>query len=70
MPGDIEVLHAIKDLNLDQKLTSKVELGYNAADDLIQIKKTVDGTERLRIITDPDIADNIVDKWVVYGEWS
>lgn len=70
MPGDIEVLHAIKDLSLDQKLTSKVELGYNAGDDLIQIKKTVDGTEHLRTITDPDIADNIVDKWVVYGEWS
>lgn len=70
MPGDIEVLHAIKDLNLDQKLTSKVELGYNAGGDMIQIKKTVDGTERLRIITDPDVTDNVVDKWVVYGEWS
>lgn len=70
MAGDVELLYAIKDLILDQKLTSKVELGYNAADDLIQIKKTVDGIEHLRVITDPDIADNVVDKWIEYGEWS
>ena len=70
MPGDMEVLYAIKDLTLDQKLTSKVELGYNVGGDMIQIKKTVDGTEHLRIITDPDIADNVVSKWIEYGEWS
>ncbi len=70
MSGDVELLYAVKDLNKDQSITPKVELGYNAGDDMIQIKKLVDGVEYLRIITDPDIVDNIVDKWIEYGEWS
>lgn len=70
MSGDTEVLYAIRDMNKDLKLKPKTELGYNASDDLIQIKKTVDGTEYLRIITDPDVTDQKVDRWVNYGEWN
>lgn len=51
-------------------LTPKTELGYNAADDLIQIKKTFLGITWLRVITDPDVADNVISKWVEYSDWS
>ncbi len=70
MPTDIEVLNAIESQNSDQKLTPEIHLGYNAGDDLIQIKKTVYGADFLRIITDPDVTDNVVDRWVEYGEWT
>jgi len=66
MPTDIEVLHAVNELTL----TPALSLGYNAADDLIQLKKTVGEKTYLRIITDPDIADNDVDRWVDYGAWA
>jgi hypothetical protein len=51
-------------------LTPKTELGYNVGEDLIQIKKTFLGITWLRVITDPNIADNTVDRWVAYGDWS
>lgn len=51
-------------------LTPKTEFGYNVGDDLIQVKKTFLGITWLRIITDPDVADNTVDRWVEYGDWS
>jgi hypothetical protein len=51
-------------------LTPKTELGYNVGEDLIQIKKTFLGISWLRVITDSDVADNIVNKWVEYGDWS
>ena len=51
-------------------LTPKTELGYNAAEDLIQIKKTFLGITWLRVITDPNIVDNVIDRWVEYGDWS
>ena len=51
-------------------LTPKTELGYNAGGDLIQIKKTFLGITWLRVITDPNIADNTIDRWVTYGDWS
>lgn len=70
MIGDVELLYAIRDLENSQKLTPEIHLGYNAGDELIQIKKTVCGTEYLRIITDPDVVDTVVDRWVEYGEWT
>ena len=51
-------------------LTPKVLLGYNAGGDLIQIKKTFLGITWLRVISDPDIADNVINRWVTYGDWS
>jgi hypothetical protein len=51
-------------------LSPKAELGYNAGGDLIQIKKTFLSITWRRIITDPDIVDNVVNKWVTYGDWS
>lgn len=55
---------------LFKTLTPKTELGYNAAEDLIQIKKTFLGITWKRVITDPNIADNVIDRWVTYGDWS
>lgn len=66
MATDTEVLHAVNELTI----TPALSLGYNAADDLIRIKKTVGDKTYLRIITDPDIADNVVDRWVDYGAWA
>ena len=66
MPTDTEVLHAVNELTL----TPALSLGYNAAGDLIQLKKIVGDKTYLRIITDPDIADNDIDRWVDYGAWA
>ena len=55
---------------LFKTLTPKVELGYNVGGDLIQIKKTFLSITWLRIITDPDVVDNVVNKWVEFGDWS
>ena len=51
-------------------LSPKTELGYNAAGDLIRIKKTFLGITWKRVITDPDVVDNVVNKWVEYSDWS
>lgn len=66
MPTDIEVLNAVNDLTI----TPALSLGYNAAGDLIQLKKTVGDKTYLRIITDPNIADNAIDRWVDYDAWT
>ena len=60
----------VKPSSLVRVLSPKTELGYNAAEDLIQIKKTFLGITWRRIITDPNIADNVIDRWVEYGDWS
>jgi len=51
-------------------LSPKTELGYNVDGDLIQIKKTFIGITWLREISDPDVSDNTVHRWVMYGDWS
>lgn len=60
----------VKPSLLTRILSPKTELGYNVGEDLIQIKKTFLGITWLRVITDPNIADNTVDRWVEYGDWS
>lgn len=60
----------VKPSLLTRVLSPKVELGYNVGGDLIQIKKTFLGITWLRIITDADIIDNVVNKWVEFGDWS
>jgi len=48
----------------------EVHLGYNVLDDLIVIRKLTSGGEIFeRQITDPDITDYVVDRWVVYSAW-
>ena len=66
MPTDTEVLQAVKDLTL----TPVLKLGYNAADDLIRVRKIISGTTYELVITDPDVTDNIVDRWVEYAGWN
>jgi len=60
----------VKPSMMFKTLSPKTELGYNVGGDLIQIKKTFLGITWLRVITDPNIADNAVDRWVQYGDWS
>ena len=60
----------VKPSALFKTLTPKTELGYNAGGDLIQIKKTFLSITWRRIITDPDVVDNVIDRWVEYGDWS
>jgi len=60
----------VKPSLLSRVLSPKTEIGFNAAGDLIKIKKTFLGISWLRVITDPDVADNAVNKWVEYGDWS
>lgn len=55
---------------LFKTLSPKVELGYNAGGDLIQIKKTFLDITWRRIITDPDVVDNVIDRWVLYDDWT
>jgi hypothetical protein len=60
----------VKPSMMFKTLTPKTELGYNAGGDLIQIKKTFLSITWRRIITDPDVADNVIDRWVEHGDWS
>jgi hypothetical protein len=69
MPGDVEVLYAIQDLNRDQKLKPRTVLGYNAGGDLLTVTKYVDGETHTRTITDPDVADHVVVREVDYGAY-
>lgn len=59
----------VKPSRLFRLLTPLTELGYNADDDLIQVKKTFFGITWLRTITDPDITDDVINKWVTYSDW-
>ncbi len=48
----------------------EVHLGYNVTNELILIRKlTSDGEIFERQVTDPDISDYAVDRWVVYSAW-
>ena len=60
----------VKPSLLVRVLSPKTEIGYNVGGDLIQIKKTFLGITWKRVITDSDVADNVVNKWVEYGDWS
>ena len=50
--------------------TAEIQVGYNAAGDMVALKKVVDGVTYQRDVTDPDVADTTVDRWVVYGTWA
>jgi len=63
---DTEILYAIKDI----VRSPRTLLGYNAADDLIRIRKVISGIIYERIITDPDVVDNVVAYEIEYGGWS
>lgn len=54
----------------DHRLTPATYLGYNAADDLVSMKKIIEGVTYQRNIIDPDVADTTVDKWIEYSDWS
>ena len=54
----------------DHRLTPETHLGYNLADDLVSMKKVIDGVTYQRSITDPDVADTVVARWVEYDTWS
>jgi len=54
----------------DHRLTPETHLGYNLADDLVSMKKVIDGVTYQRDITDPDVADRRVVREVEYSEWS
>ena len=54
----------------DHRLGVTTSLGYNAADDLVSIKKIIDGVTYLREIDDPNVVDKTVDRWVEYGDWN
>jgi len=48
----------------------ETRIGYNAAGDIIKIKKFTSAGEMFeRVIEDPDVSDRTVDKWVVYKKW-
>lgn len=45
-------------------------IGYNATDDVVKIKKfTTAGDMFERAIEDPDVADNVVAKWLKIRKW-
>lgn len=48
----------------------EVHLGYNASDELIIIQKlTSEGEIFERQVTDPDISDYSISRWVIYSAW-
>jgi len=56
--------------SIQPETTAEIHVGYNAAGDLVSLKKVADGVTYKRDVTDPDVADTTVDRWVVYGGWS
>lgn len=70
MSGDVEVLYAIRDQIRDQKLKPKTSLGYNAAGDMVEILKDINGAPYTRLIDDPDVSDKVAVKWIEYGTWT
>lgn len=49
----------------------EIHLGYNAADELIEILKfTAAGGIYKRAIRDPDISDYTVARYVIYSRWN
>jgi hypothetical protein len=50
-------------------LSPEVHLGYNVDDELVKIKKFINGKIFDRDVDDPDVVDKVVDRWVEYGEW-
>jgi len=57
------------EIRLERDGTPATYLRYNLADDLVSVKKVIDGITYRRNIIDPDVVDTTVDKWVEYGEW-
>ena len=51
-------------------MSPKVELGYNAVGDMVTIRKSINGITYDRLISDPGVADKVVDKWIEYGAWT
>ena len=48
----------------------EVHLGYNASNQIIVIRKlTSDGEKFERQITDSNISDYDIDRWVIYSAW-
>ena len=56
--------------SVQPETTAEIQIGYNAAGDIVSLKKVVDGVTYQRDVTDPDVADTTVDRWVVYGAWA
>jgi hypothetical protein len=54
----------------DHQLTPATYLGYNAVDDLVSMKRVINGVTYHRDVIDPDVADTTVDRWVEYGSWN
>jgi hypothetical protein len=65
-----EVPDGVPEHHPERWLSPKVELGYNAAGDMVSIRKVINGITYTRTITDPDVADAVVDKWIEYGTWT
>ena len=48
----------------------EVHVGYNASDEIIQIKKkTADGATYIREIVDPNVTDYTVTRWQVFSRY-
>lgn len=51
-------------------LSPVVHLGYNTEDDMVAIRKFVGGKTFERDVYDPDIANQVVDRWIEYRVWT
>jgi len=45
-------------------------LGYNATDDLVEIRKVINGITHTRLIDNSEVDDKLVVRWTEYGAWS
>jgi len=48
---------------------SPLELGYNAADQLVRIRKTINSVVYVKLITGTDIVDSVVASVKTFGTW-
>ena len=65
-----EVPDGVPEHHPERWLSPYTTLGYNAADDLVEIRKVVDGITHTRLIDNPDVPDKLVVRRTEYGAWS
>lgn len=51
-------------------LSPEVWLCFNAADDMVEIRKIVNGTTFTRLVRDDDVVDFVVDRYVKYHAYT
>lgn len=68
-PVSHKILDAVNKLLRKTRMPDETLLGYNAVNNLIRIRKDINGKTYERVIDDPNVTDKVVSRWVKYIGW-